>query len=128
MTSLHSVILVALMGLSPAFAQGESVAKVKAKAALSANAPMPVGRPTLPDSASDRARDVHRSMAFGQQGVARKAAKGQIADKAAAASQSSTRGAAVSAAKKANADARAAAAQAQGGQDKPKKPKTPGPK
>src|SRR5207253_3119110 len=89
--------------------------------ALEQQAPAPRTPPTLPDSASDRARYVHENIAFGKKGAAERAAhsrSGDTAEQKAAerasdarndAAERAARGAGASAAKAAKAAEKAAA-------------------
>jgi hypothetical protein len=121
----RSLLLAAALCALCASAQSTQDAKASARArmkeALTQSAPLPTERPSLPDTASQQARDVHGTIAFGQKGATQKAAKSEAAERSAAASQASARGAARAAAAKANADARSAT-----GQSKSKKPVNPG--
>jgi hypothetical protein len=111
--SLHRALpLLALLLSGTAFAQAQETAAAEVKArvreALSMRLPMPAERPTLPDAASDRAREIQSALA------ARKAVRGQATEGAANAAAASIQGATANAAKKANADARAADGQGNG--------------
>jgi hypothetical protein len=103
-----------------AFAARADDAKAILHDALDAQAAPPSTPPSLPDSASERARTVQQTTAHGKKGAAERAAHAHQAaahhgDDAAEASgddAKSAQGAAASAAKSANADSHAAAGQA----------------
>jgi len=127
----RTILVITALSAFCAYAQNTQDVRAAAKdgmrAALSQNAPLPLERPSLPDSAADKARAVHGTIAFGQKGAAQKAARSEAAERSAAASQASARGAAQSAAKKANADARSASGQShQNKSSNSKRPTTPG--
>lgn len=103
-----------------AIQSADRAARTQVLAALVEGATLPAQAPTLPDQASDRAREVHQTIAFGQKGAAQRAAHAHAdrAAKAAAkqaredAANRAARGAAASASRSANADSHAAAGQA----------------
>lgn len=96
-----------------------AAARTRVHDALEAEASLPVTPPTLPDSASQTARDVHSTTAFGQKGAAERAAHSEAQNAArdavsrarADAANRAAQGAAASAARSANADSHAAAGQ-----------------
>jgi hypothetical protein len=53
---------------------GRAEVRAEVTSALESQAALPDRRPTLPDQASDRAREVQSSVAFGQKGAAERAA------------------------------------------------------
>ena len=112
------LLLATLLATAPAFAAGTLPEKANAKAAAHAALGDDSGEPdvkatppTLPTQASDRAREVQSSIAFGKKGAEERAAHGKAGQRAAdqAGEESSTQGTAASAAKSANADSHAAA-------------------
>jgi hypothetical protein len=97
--------------------EADRAARSQVLAALEDGATLPAQAPTLPDSASDRAREVHQTLAFGQKGQAERAAHAHAAQAAAKqahedAANRAARGAAASATRSANANSHAAAGQA----------------
>jgi len=60
----------------PASARAEDATSARSEVleALESQARLPDARPTLPDQASDRAREVQSTIAFGQKGAAERAA------------------------------------------------------
>ena len=77
---MKATITAALFALAaaliPAHARAEDAtsARDEIREALESQARLPDVRPTLPDQASDRAREVHATIAFGQKGTAERAA------------------------------------------------------
>jgi hypothetical protein len=72
-----TIAIVALAaGLLPvhSWAGDATSARREVLEALESQARLPDARPTLPDQASDRAREVHSTIAFGQKGAAERAA------------------------------------------------------
>ncbi len=75
MTAATTLIAAAL--LLPAGVRAEDVRpapRAEVLEALESQARAPDHRPSLPDQASDRAREVHSTVAFGQKGAAERAA------------------------------------------------------
>src|SRR5256712_5666174 len=111
------LLLTALLAAAPACAAGTLQEKANAKAAAHAALGDSAGEPdvkatppTLPTQASDRAREVQSTIAFGKKGAAHSQAGQRAADQAGDESADrSAQGAAASAAKSANADSHAAA-------------------
>jgi len=77
---MKATIAAALFALAaaliPARAKAEDATSAhdEVMEALESQARLPDVRPTLPDQASDRAREVHATIAFGQKGAAERAA------------------------------------------------------
>jgi hypothetical protein len=75
--TIAATALIATTLLLPAGARAEdarSAARAEVLEALESQAKAPDHQPSLPDQASDRAREVHSTIAFGQKGVAERAA------------------------------------------------------
>lgn len=112
-----AILLAALFVAAPALAED---ARTEVRDALEKQADAPRTPPTLPEQASDRAREVHETIAFGKKGEAQRAAHRQAEEKgserAAAArneaAERAARGAGVSAEKAARAAEKAAAGMA----------------
>jgi|GEM_PF-5288714 len=105
---------------TPAPEPADVTARLAVRDALVAEASLPEQAPALPDAASERAREVQRTTAFGQKGSAERAAHAQANEAAqkassrasAQAANRAAQGAAAAAARNANADSHAAAGQA----------------